>query len=84
MLSTVGLTLALSIGIGILMGMWLDNWLQSRGVQTKGFMVILFTLFGIGAGFQQLIRTVIRANREQEAEDADDAAERRRREPPAS
>ena len=82
MLSTIGLTFTGSIGIGILMGLWLDGWLQSRGVQTKGFMVILFALFGIGAGFKQLIQTVIRANREQEAEDADDAAERRRQEPP--
>jgi len=73
MLATIGLTLALSIGIGVGMGILLDRWLK-----TKGLLVIVFTLFGVIAGFKQLIQTVIRANREQEAADAEERRERQR------
>ena len=72
LLSSVGLTLALSIAIGAGIGLLADRWLHS-----KGLLVILGTLLGIGAGFKQLIQTVIRAGREQEAADAE---ERDRRE----
>lgn len=78
MLSSVGLTLALSVGIGIGIGLLLDRWLRTN------WLVILFTILGVIAGFQQLIRTVIQANAEQERMDAEEAAERRTtREQPA-
>jgi ATP synthase protein I len=59
--STVGLTLGLSVGIGVVMGVWLD-----RKFNTGGLLVILFSLLGVAAGFRQLIRTVVRINRDQE------------------
>lgn len=71
MVSSVGLTLALSVGIGIGFGLLLDRWFHTN------WLVIVFTLLGVVAGFQQLIRTVIQANAEQEAIDAEEAAERR-------
>lgn len=63
-LSTVGLTLALSVGVGIGLGFLLDQHFK-----TKGVLVIVGTLFGVIAGFKQLIQTVIRAN--QDAENAE-------------
>ncbi len=61
MLSTIGLTLAISIGLGIGLGILLDRWLGTN------WIVIVGTLLGVIAGFQQMIRAVIRANAEQEA-----------------
>lgn len=63
MLSTVGLTLALSIGIGIMIGVVLDQWLK-----TKGILVILGALLGVISGFKELIRVVVQVSREQDAE----------------
>src|SRR5262245_14002963 len=74
MLSTAGLTLALSVGVGIGIGIFLDRWLKTN------YWVIIFTLLGVGAGFRELIRTVIRANEEQERVDAE---ERQNRKPAA-
>lgn len=70
MLSTAGLTLALSVVIGVAIGYFLDRWLNTRGI-----MVIVFAIVGVIAGFKQLIQIVARANAEQEEADA---AERRR------
>ena len=70
MLSTAGLTLALSVGIGVGIGILLDRWLKTN------FLVIIFTLVGVAAGFRELIRTVIRANEEQERLDAEERRER--------
>jgi F0F1-type ATP synthase assembly protein I len=61
LLSTVGLTLALSIAIGAGMG-----YLVDQRFRTQGLAVIGGTLLGIIAGFQQLIKAVLAANREQE------------------
>jgi F0F1-type ATP synthase assembly protein I len=71
MLSSVGLTLALSVGVGGGIGYALDRWLGTK------WLVILFTILGVIAGFQQLIRAVIQANADQERMDAEDAAARR-------
>jgi ATP synthase protein I len=65
-LSSVGLTLALSIGVGIGLGLLLDRWFN-----TGGILVIIFTIVGVAAGFKQLIQTVIRAGKEQDAIDRD-------------
>ena len=61
MLSTVGLTLAISIGVGIGLGLLVDRWLH-----TKGIAVIIGALLGIAAGFKELIRAVVAANRDEE------------------
>ncbi|MFN3648809.1 MAG: AtpZ/AtpI family protein [Armatimonadota bacterium] len=67
--ATVGLTLAISIAIGVFGGWWLDQKLGTR------FLVIVGTLLGIIAGFKQLIQSVIRATREQERIEAESRGE---------
>ena len=76
-MSTAGLTLALSVAIGVGVGVLLDRWLKTN------WLVIVFTLFGVAAGFKQLIQTVIRANAEQERMEAEER-QRRRAAPPAA
>lgn len=66
-LSTIGLTLAFAVAIGIGLGWWLD-----QRFKTNGILVIVGALIGIGAGFRELIRGVIRASREQEEKDRQD------------
>ncbi len=70
MLSTVGLTLAISVALGVGLGLLADRWLGTS------WLVIVGALLGVAAGFKQLIQTVIRANEEQEAAEAE--ARRRR------
>ena len=74
MLSSVGLTLALSVAVGVGIGYLLDQWLGTN------WLVIVFTIVGVAAGFKQLIQTVMRAGVEQDAQEARDRAERRRSE----
>lgn len=62
-LMTVGLTMALSVGIGVMGGWMLDQWLRTRWLAIAGL------LLGVVAGFQQLIRAVIAANRFQDEAD---------------
>lgn len=63
-LSTVGLTLAFAIAIGVGLGWWLD-----QRFKTNGILVIVGALIGIAAGFRELIRAVMRSAREQEEKD---------------
>jgi ATP synthase protein I len=67
MLSTAGLTLALSVVVGVALGYFLDRWLNTRGV-----LVIVFAIVGVVAGFKQLIQIVSRANAEQDEAEAED------------
>lgn len=48
-LSTVGLAMALSIAIGVLIGHQLDEWLG-----TSPWMLLVFLGFGIAAAFKNL------------------------------
>ena len=50
-LSTVGLTLAIAVGIGAVGGLYLDGYLG-----TQPWLTILGVLLGSAAGFHQLIR----------------------------
>jgi ATP synthase protein I len=50
-LSTVGLSLVAATAIGLLIGYWLDKWLG-----TGPWLTMVFTLFGIAAGFLNLFR----------------------------
>lgn len=59
-LATVGLTLAISVGLGTGIGYYLDQVFKTN------WLVIVFTLLGVAAGFRQLVLAVIRANREEE------------------
>jgi ATP synthase protein I len=50
-LSTIGVALVAATAIGLLIGYWLDRWLG-----TSPWLTMLFTLFGIAAGFLNLFR----------------------------
>jgi ATP synthase protein I len=54
-LSSLGITLAASIAIGSAIGIGLDRWLG-----TSPWLTILFFLFGVAAGFRNLLRDLKR------------------------
>ncbi|MBI2841308.1 MAG: AtpZ/AtpI family protein [Acidobacteria bacterium] len=53
LLSTVGLMFPSSIGVGIAIGYFLDRW-----IGTQPWLLMLFALLGIAAGFVNLFRVV--------------------------
>ncbi len=55
-LSTVGLTLAIAVGIGAVGGLYLDEYLG-----TGPWLTILGVLLGSAAGFRQLFREINRS-----------------------
>jgi len=55
-LSTVGLTLAIAVGIGAVGGLYLDDYLG-----TEPWLTILGVLLGSAAGFRQLFREIKRS-----------------------
>jgi len=50
-LSTIGITLVAATAIGLAIGYWLDRW-----IGTSPWLTMVFTLFGIVAGFLNLFR----------------------------
>ncbi|MBF0200014.1 MAG: AtpZ/AtpI family protein [Desulfamplus sp.] len=54
--SSLGLTLALSIFIGLFLGVWLDGLFDTRPVLT-----LVFIGFGIAAGFRNLLMAAKRS-----------------------
>jgi ATP synthase protein I len=61
--SAVGLELGLSVAIGLLIGYYMDAWLG-----TKPWLMLLWLVFGLIAGFRGVFRAVARADRAAEAE----------------
>jgi ATP synthase protein I len=59
-LSAIGLTLVLATVIGFGMGFLLDRWLG-----TRPWLMMLFTILGIVAGFVEMIRAVTRASEDE-------------------
>ena len=57
--SSVGLELGLSVGIGLLVGYYMDRWLG-----TQPWMLLLWMVLGLAAGFRGVLRAVRRADRE--------------------
>lgn len=49
--SSVGLMFPASIAVGFMIGYGLDKWLN-----TSPYLMILFTLYGVAAGFWNLIK----------------------------
>lgn len=49
--STVGFMFPASIAVGVAIGYFLDRWLD-----TQPYLLIVFTLYGIAAGFRNLLR----------------------------
>ena len=61
--SAVGLELGLSVGIGLLVGYYMDKWLG-----TQPWLMLAWLLFGLVAGFRGVFRAVARADRAADAE----------------
>ena len=57
-LSTLGIAMVAAVAIGLGIGYWLDRWLG-----TSPWLTMLFALFGIVAGFVNLVRDVRRYGR---------------------
>lgn len=65
--SSVGLEMGLSVVIGLVVGYYMDRWLG-----TEPWLMLLWLVFGLVAGFRGVIRAVSRADhaaQEQEATD---------------
>jgi ATP synthase protein I len=62
--SSVGLELGVSVGLGLLVGFFLDKRLG-----TTPWMLLLWMVIGLVAGFRGVFRAVARADRAAEAED---------------
>lgn len=62
--SSVGLELGIAVILGLLFGWWLDGKLG-----TAPWMMLLFLVFGLIAGFRGVMRAVGRAERAAEATD---------------
>jgi hypothetical protein len=56
--SSVGLELGIAVILGLLFGMWLD-----RQLGTEPWMMLLFLVFGLIAGFRNVLRAVARAEK---------------------
>lgn len=50
-LSTLGIAMVAAVAIGLAMGYWLDRWFD-----TSPWLTMIFTVFGIVAGFLNLFR----------------------------
>jgi len=56
--SSIGLEIGLSVGIGLLIGWWLDQHLG-----TQPWLMLLWLVFGLIAGFRGVVRAIKRADR---------------------
>ena len=56
--SSVGIELGLSVGIGLLIGFYMDRWLG-----TEPWLMLLWLVLGLIAGFRGVFRAVARADR---------------------
>lgn len=63
--SSVGLEMGLSVIIGLLVGYYMDRWLG-----TQPWLMLLWLVFGLVAGFRGVIRAVGRAERAANEEEA--------------
>jgi ATP synthase protein I len=59
--SSIGLAFPIAIAIGYFFGQWLDKVLG-----TSPWLMAIFTVFGIAAGFLNALRTAIRIGREED------------------
>lgn len=51
--SIIGIEMVVSTFVGLIMGIYLDKWLE-----TKPWLTIVFLIFGIVAGFRNIFREV--------------------------
>jgi len=59
--STLGLEMGLSVVVGAVIGYYLDKWLK-----TEPWLLIIFFLFGVVAGFRSLYRALKRLQKDLE------------------
>ncbi len=71
--STVGLELAFSVLVGLFIGQWLDEKLE-----TGGWLTAVGLSFGVAAGVRFVWRALEQANREAEEADRKDREARRK------
>ncbi len=64
---TMGMHLVVSTFIGLGMGWYLDKWLG-----TKPWLLLIFLILGIVAGFRNMFQEVRRLNRQDAGEDGHD------------
>jgi len=60
MVSAIGILLVVSTAIGYFFGSWLD-----RKLGTDPWFMLVFTILGIAAGFIEMIKLVIAAEKEE-------------------
>jgi ATP synthase protein I len=65
--SSVGLELGIAVIVGLLGGMWLD-----KHFGTTPWLMLLFLVFGLVAGFRNVLRAVERAEKAGAIEDRED------------
>lgn len=65
--SSVGLELGIAVIVGLFAGMWLD-----KQAGTTPWLMILFLVFGLVAGFRNVLRAVERAEKAAAKEDVED------------
>jgi F0F1-type ATP synthase assembly protein I len=73
--SIVGIQFPISIAIGFFFGRWLD-----RHLGTDPWLMLVFSLFGIAAGFLNLFRIVAKAT-EDEKKEAEELARQQKNQP---
>ena len=56
--ASVGLELGVAVALGLLIGYYMDKWLG-----TQPWLMLLWLLFGLIAGFRGVFRAVARADR---------------------
>jgi ATP synthase protein I len=76
--SVIGIQFPVAIALGYFFGRWLDDQLG-----TRPWLTLVFSLFGIAAGFLNLFRITAQAARAEEQLDRLEAAEDARDDEPA-
>jgi F0F1-type ATP synthase assembly protein I len=65
LMTNIGLTMALSVLIGYFMGHYLDKWILHK---EDYVFTIVFSLFGIAAGFRVIFRLINESLQDQDKE----------------
>lgn len=59
--SSIGLEMGVAIGIGLLIGIYLDRWLE-----TSPWMTLIFFFLGVAAGFKNIIRLILEESKKKD------------------
>ncbi|HAA89103.1 MAG: Uncharacterized protein XD63_0576 [Thermoanaerobacterales bacterium 50_218] len=65
LMTNIGLTMAASVLIGYFMGHYLDKWILHK---EDSWFTIVFSLFGIAAGFRVIFRLINESLQDQDKE----------------